>query len=114
MNSVTISSLGFSMSLALRYWNSPTAINRSLAANSYDIYLSRYPCVFLFQLILFTLPGIYPLLKLFLVLLASISSSYLTSQYLKRPYSRLTIAATTGLFLILVIGIRVKKKIKGE
>lgn len=106
LNLLTISSLGFSMSLALRYWNRSTDISQNLAANSYYIYLSHYPFVFLFQFILFTLPGIYPVLKFAIVSVLAILFSYMTSQYLIRPYPRLTISITIVLFFIMVMGIR--------
>jgi hypothetical protein len=106
LNFLTISSLCLFISLASRYWNKPTTIDRNLAANSYYIYLSHYPYVFLFQLILFTLPGISPLMKFIFVSVLSIFFSYITCQYLIRPYPRLTIAATIALFLIMAVGIR--------
>lgn len=42
LNFLTISTLGLSTLLALKYWNRPTALNQNLASNSYNIYLSHY------------------------------------------------------------------------
>lgn len=106
-NFFTISSLGVFMALALRYWNTPTALHRMLAVNSYYIYLSHYPYVFLFQFILLLFPGIDPLLKLAFVFLSATFFSYMTSQYLIRPYPKTTITVMVALFLIMVTSIRV-------
>jgi len=103
LNLFTISSLSFFMLVASAYWNQPTAINRNLSTNSYNIYLSHYPFVFLFQLILFAVPGISPLIKFTIVSTLAISFSYLTSQFLIRPYPRFTIAVIVALFFIMGI-----------
>jgi len=42
LNFLTISTVGLATSLALKYWNRPTAVNRSLASNSYNMYLAHY------------------------------------------------------------------------
>lgn len=56
LNFLTISTLGLSISLALKYWNRPTAKNQNLASNSYNMYLAHYLFVIVFQLVFLRLP----------------------------------------------------------
>ena len=71
LNFLTISTLGLSTSLALKYWNRPTAFNQNLASNSYNIYLSHYIFIIIFQLALFPVEWMPSLLK-FMVISVSI------------------------------------------
>lgn len=105
LNFLTISTLGLSTSLALKYWNQPTAINRSLAANSYNIYLAHYLFVIVFQLLLFTIQGMPGLLKFGMVSVLSIMCTYIVSQFLLKPFPRISVVLAISLFtgMILVI-----------
>jgi hypothetical protein len=106
LNFLTISTLGFFSSIAIRYWNRPTAFDGNLASNSYYMYLSHYIFVLAFQLILFTSPGIPGLLKFGLVSVLSISCAYIVSQFLIKPFPRISILATIITFSVMVLVIR--------
>ena len=103
LNYFTITALGLSVSLAVRYWNRQTPVNKILATNSYNLYLSHYIFVIGFQLLLFTLPGIPVLLKFGLVSILSICCGCIVSQYLIKPYPKITIALVTVLFISMVL-----------
>ena len=105
-NFLNISALGFFTSSALRYWNRPTRINQSLASNSYNIYLSHFIFVVVFQLLLFTYSGIPGLLKFGIVSALSIACAYIVSQFLIKPYARISIGAVIMLFIIMAVIIR--------
>ena len=103
---LTVSVLGLTSSFAIKYWNRPTRVNQSLASNSYNIYLSHYIFMPVFQLILFMVPGIPPLLKFGVVAVLTIACSYLVSQFLIKPHPRITVAGLTVLFVVMVLVIR--------
>jgi hypothetical protein len=103
---ITMSLLGFFSSLAIRYWNRPTKIDQSLASNSYNIYLSHYIFVLVFQLILFTFPGIPVLLKFAIVSASSIFCAYFVSQFLIKPFPKLTIALLSLMLIVMFVVIR--------
>jgi len=106
LNFLTITTLGFFTSVGVRYWNRPTAFGGTLASNSYDMYLSHYIFVLVFQLILFTLPGAPAFLKFTLVSVLSTVCAYIVSQFFIRPFPRTTIVATVVMFLTMVLLIR--------
>ena len=90
------------LSLAGRYWQSSSAINNSLAKNSYIIYLIHMPIVYAFQFVL--LKWNIPLyLKFFMGCTGSILVSYLISEYTFRRYPKRSVAAIFGLFAIALI-----------
>jgi peptidoglycan/LPS O-acetylase OafA/YrhL len=103
LNYFTITALGLSVSLGVRYWNRQTSFSKILATNSYNLYLSHYIFVIGFQLLLFTLPGIPVLLKFGLVSILSICCGCIVSQYLIKPYPKITIALVTVLFISMVL-----------
>jgi glucan biosynthesis protein C len=98
--------LGFFSSIAIRYWNRPTAFSGNLASNSYYMYLSHYIFVLVFQLILFTFRGVPGLLKFGLVSALSIICAYIISQFIIKPFPRISIFATITLFIVMVLVIR--------
>ena len=103
LNYFTITALGLSVSLGIRYWNRQTPFNKILTTNSYNLYLSHYIFVIGFQLLLFTLPEIPALLKFGLVSILSICCGGIVSQYLIKPYPKITIALVTVLFISMVL-----------
>jgi hypothetical protein len=103
LNYFTITTLGLSVSLGVRYWNRQSPFNKILAINSYNLYLSHYIFVIGFQLLLFTLPEIPVLLKFGLVSILSICCGCTVSQYLIKPYPKITIALVTVLFISMVL-----------
>ena len=103
---LTMPILGASASFAIKYWNRPTKLDLSLASNSYNIYLSHYIFVQVFQLILYTTPGIPPLLKFGIVLILTIACSYIVSRFLIKPYPRMAITGAVALFVLMILVIR--------
>jgi len=103
LNFLTITTLGFFTSIAVRYWNRPTVFGENIASNSYDMYLSHYIFVLVVQLILFTFPGVPGLLKFGIVSALSIICAYIVSQFFIKPFPRLSIFATITLFIVMVL-----------
>jgi hypothetical protein len=89
--------------IAFRYWNRPDKINKTLAANSYNIYLVHLPIVVALQLLLFNLTGTPSLIKFGIVSVVSFLMSYIISKYAIKPHPRLSIAAVVVIFLLMVI-----------
>ncbi len=106
LNFLTIAALGISTSIGVRYWNRSTTFNGKMASNAYDMYLSHYIFVLLFQLILFTLPGVPGLLKFGLVSALSIICAYAVSQYFIKPFPRLSIMTSVTILIAMVLLIR--------
>jgi len=100
-----LSLIGFFTSLAYSRWNSPTRINRSLAASSYDIYLIHLPIVVLIQLAMFFL-NISPLIKFGVVCMMSLMISWGLSSLMIRPYPRVAVTALLAVFSAAVIFVR--------
>lgn len=103
---LTMSILGFFSSLAAKYWNHPTTIDRNLASNSYNMYLSHYIFVLVFQLILFTIPEIPVLLKFAIVSTSSILCAYLVSQFLIKPFPKLTVVLLSIMLIVMFVVIK--------
>lgn len=103
LNFYTITALGLSISIGLKYGQRQTPLTRTLAANSYNLYLSHYLLVIGFQLVLYMLPGIPALLKFILVSILSIICGCLVSRYLIKPYPKITIAMVTSVFILMVL-----------
>jgi glucan biosynthesis protein C len=91
------------MSIAFRYWNRPHKISKTLAANSYNIYLVHLPIVVVLQLLLINLTGTSSLIKFGIVASLSFLMSYAISRYAIKPHPRLSIAAVVVIFLLMVI-----------
>ena len=105
-NLLTIATLGFFSSLAIRYWNKPRRMDRSFASVSYDIYLSHYLFVVVFQLILFTIPGILPLIKFIIVSASSIICAYIVSRFLIKPFPKVTVALSFMMLFVMFATIK--------
>jgi len=103
LNFLTISTLGLSTSLALKYWNRPTAVNQTLASNSYNMYLVHYLFVIVFQFILFKVSGMAGLLKFGIVSVISILCSYFVCQFILKPFPRISAVLAISLFAIMVL-----------
>jgi hypothetical protein len=67
------------------------------------MYLSHYIFVLVFQLILFSLPEVPGVLKFGLVSALSIFGAYALSQYVIRPYPRISIFATIAIFIVMLL-----------
>jgi glucan biosynthesis protein C len=106
LNFLTISILGLSTSLALKYWNRPTALNQNLASNSYNIYLSHYIFIIIFQLALFPVEWMPSLLKFMVISVFGLLSSFAVSRYLLQKRPGLTVIMLFCLVFILFLFIR--------
>jgi len=106
LNFLTISTLGLSTSLALKYWNRPTALNQNLASNSYNIYLSHYIFIIIFQLALFPVEWMPSLLKFMVISVFGLLSSFAVSRYLLQKRPGFTVIMLFCLVFILFLFIR--------
>lgn len=89
------------ISFGIKYWNSPSKINRQLAANSYNIYLLHMFFVVVVQLLLLEWLSISIFIKFGIVTLSTIILNYLASQYAIRPFPKLSVAGMIALFVLL-------------
>jgi hypothetical protein len=103
LNFLTISTLGLSTSLGLKFWNRPTVVNQNLASNSYNMYLAHYLFVIVLQLILFEVSGMAGLLKFGIVSLLSILCTYIACQFILKPFPRISAVLAISLFVIMVL-----------
>lgn len=103
LNFLCAACLGLSVSLGHAYWNRPRPLDRSLAANSYNIYLSHYLFVMTTQLILLPLNAIPLTVKFILAALSSGLLAYAASRWLITPHPRLAALAAFGLWAVMVL-----------
>ncbi|UCD80822.1 MAG: acyltransferase family protein [Desulfobacterales bacterium] len=102
LNFLTISTLGLATSLALKFWNRPTAVNQNLASNSYNMYLAHYLFVIVLQLVLLTTSNMAGLLKFGIVSTLSILCSYIVCEFLIKPFPRGTTAGVVIMYLLMI------------
>jgi hypothetical protein len=107
LNCLCIATLGTALSLAKKHWNRPTSFDATLASHSYDIYLSHYPFVIGFQLMLFTFPEIHSGIKFGAVALVSGVCAYFASRYLIKPFPKATAILIVTLSIMMITLIRV-------
>jgi glucan biosynthesis protein C len=107
LNFLCLATLGTALALAKRHWNRPTSFDAALASHSYDIYLSHYPFVIAFQLILFSFPAIQGGIKFGTVALCSGVCAYLTSRFLLKPFPKGTLILIITLSIMMITLIRV-------
>jgi len=91
------------VSFGKKFWNSSSRINLSLAENSYHIYMVHLLFIYLAQLFLrdWLVLSIY--IKFVIVGLSAIFLSYLSSQYVIRPFPRLSVTGMIGIFVLLLM-----------
>jgi glucans biosynthesis protein C len=105
-NLLTMSILGLSVALAIRYWNRPARIDRNLASNSYNLYIAHYPTVIMLQFALLFIPGIPGVIKFGIVSVLSIIFTYLVSQFLIKPFPKLTVALLSIMLIVMFVVIK--------
>jgi glucan biosynthesis protein C len=110
LNFLCVATLGTALSLAKRHWNRPTSFDTALASHSYDIYLSHYPFVIAFQLMLFSFPQIHSAIKFGVVALSSGLCAYLTGRYLTKPFPKTAVILTITFSIMMFTLIRVQGK----
>jgi len=106
LNFFTITALGLSLSMGNHYLNKPNRFNSFMGSHSYNLYLTHYLFVIVFQLLFLTIPGIPSLLKFGFVPLLSVCCGLLVSRYTIKPNPKTTLAAVFGMFVIMIIFIR--------
>ena len=67
LNFFTITALGLTLSMGYHYLNKPNRFNSFMASHSYNLYLTHYLFVIVFQLLLVSIPGISSLMKFMFV-----------------------------------------------
>jgi len=83
----TLSFIGFFVSLAHKYWNRSTKLNKSVSNNSYNMYLVHYIVPFTLPLMLSDL-AVPTLLKFFFVSVVTLVFSYAFSRFVMTPMSK--------------------------
>jgi glucans biosynthesis protein C len=83
---LTLSFLGLFISFAITHLNRSTAITRSLADNSYNMYLTHYTVPMTLPLFLSMFSGMAVSVKFGLVSLVTVLLSYGISRYIIKPY----------------------------
>jgi len=103
LNLFTVTALGLSISITYKFFNRQTRWSRTLAANSYYLYLSHYLFVFIFQLLFVQFAQIPVLLKYTMTATLALITASCFSRYLIRPYPKIIITSTGVIFLLMVI-----------
>jgi hypothetical protein len=105
INFFIISTLGFALSNAKIFLDKPLLGNGEISSHAYNIYLIHYIFVHLLQLAFLSFSSIPLLVKFICVTVIGLVSSIVTSQYLLKPYPKLTVAigivSTLVMFVII-------------
>jgi glucan biosynthesis protein C len=96
----TLSFLGLFLAFAFKYWNRVTPLNKSLSANSYNMYLVHYIFPMTLPLLLSNLTAIPITVKFGIVSVSTVIFSYLISRFVLKPFPKLT---ATGVVVLPVI-----------
>ncbi len=86
-----------------KYWQSDSRLNRSLAKNSYTIYLIHMVIVFLIQLLMYKWWNVSIYIKFMVGTIVSLTLSYLLSEFVVRRYPRSSIAGMVTIFAVLAL-----------
>ncbi len=93
------------LGLTYRYMNKPSPMNSRLASVSYPVYLIHYPLILVFRLLLLDV-DLPTVVKFFVVLGLTVSSSVFLGHYLLRPRPRAAVAVLVGIhILVLTVGL---------
>ncbi len=99
----TLSFLGMFLVFAFKYWNKSTPFNKSLAANSYNMYLVHYIFPMTLPLLLHNLTMIPTMVKFGIVAISTVFFSYLISRFVMKPFPKLTIIGVVAVSVVLSI-----------
>jgi glucan biosynthesis protein C len=99
----TLSLLVVFLVSAARHWNRSTPLNRTLAANSYHMYLVHYLFVLTLPMVLSGWTSGAALVKFGIVVLLTIVLSYGVSRYIARPHPRLLVVGLGVLSVLLAV-----------
>ncbi len=94
------------ISIGEKFWDSSSKVNRSLAENSYNIYIIHLIFVFLIQLFLLNWFELSIYIKFVIASLSAIFLSYIFSKYAMKRFPRLSAAGIIGAFAILLVFVR--------
>ena len=101
-NFMAVCSLGLFSWIFIKFVHRPTALKENLAANSYNIYLAHYIFVIALQLVLLSMPEVPGLVKFIAVTVLSMGLAYGASQFLIRPYPKITVAVCFSMLLLML------------
>jgi hypothetical protein len=105
INVFIISTLGFALSNAKVYLDKPLLGSGEISSHAYNIYIMHYIPVHLLQLALLNVMSIPLLVKFMCVTVIGLVVSLVTSQYVLKPYPKLTVAigsiSTLVMFVII-------------
>jgi glucans biosynthesis protein C len=87
----TLSFLGLFVAFAFKYWNKATPLNKSLSANSYNMYLAHYIFPMTLPLLLSNLIMVPIIVKFGIVAISTVVFSYLISRFVMKPFSKLRV-----------------------
>jgi hypothetical protein len=92
INFFIVSTLGFALSNAKVYLDTPLLGNGEITSHAYNIYILHYIPVHLMQLAFLSFMSIPLLVKFMCVTVIGLVVSLVTSQYVLKPYPKLTVA----------------------
>lgn len=98
-----LSFLGVFLSLGFKYWNKSTPFNKSMASNSYNIYLVHYFFAMTIPLLLSNWVSIPVILKFIMVSVSTLILSYTISRFVIKKHPKIFIFSLTGLAFLLSI-----------
>jgi hypothetical protein len=105
INFFIISTLGFALANAKEYLDKPLLGNGGTSSHAYNVYIVHYIFVHLLQLAFLSLRSVPLLIKFICVTVIGLVLSIVTSQYLLKPYPKLTVAigiiSTLVMFVII-------------
>jgi hypothetical protein len=101
INVFIVSGLGFALSNATVYWDTPLPGNGEISSHAYNIYILHYIPVHLMQLALLNVVSIPLVVKFLCVTVIGLVASLVASKYLLKPYPKLT--AALGIISTLVM-----------
>ncbi len=91
------------ISIGEKFWDSSSKVNRSLAENSYNIYIMHMIFVYLIQLFLLNWLELSIYIKFVIASLSAIFLSYIFSKYAIKQYPRFSTAGMIGTFALLLV-----------
>jgi glucans biosynthesis protein C len=98
-----LSFLGLFLAFSYNHWNKTTPFNKSLAANSYNMYLVHYIFPMTLPLLLSNLTTAPVIIKFGITAIFTILFSYLISRFVIKPFPKLTIVSIIVLSVILAL-----------
>ncbi len=92
------------MTYAGRFWNNPSPFTKKLASNSYYIYIIHYP-IHAVSAVLLMNSTIYLPVRFLIVYCVTFIASYVVSQYVIKPFPRLSVLGLAVVNIVLFMSI---------